>query len=59
MKFDVTYTIISGIYHVELTGAGSWFGGGNTGCSSYDEAYMFASKLAQSKGGRVERFRLA
>ena len=56
MKFYVTFTKNNGVYHIELLLNNEWAGGGSTGCQSYEEAYMWASRLAATKGGRIERF---
>jgi hypothetical protein len=52
----VSYTKIRGEYFIECHIDGEWSGGGTTGCKSFEEAYIFASKVAKSKGDRLERF---
>jgi len=53
---NATYEIVSGIYHIELSVNAVVVAGGNTGCSSYGEAYIYASKVASSKGYSLDRF---
>jgi hypothetical protein len=53
---SAVYTIVFGVYHIELSLGGRFVAGGNTGCSSYDEAYIYASKVVASKGYSLERF---
>ena len=56
LKITCKYRVLRGEYHVELTSKGVFFGGGNSGCRTYDSAYDFASKLSETKGGRLESF---
>lgn len=54
-----TYQKINGAYHIELINSanGEFEGGGSTGCTSYNEAYNFASKVAATKLHTLGRFR--
>ena len=56
IKITGKYYVLRGEYHIELTSNGVFFGGGNSGCRSYDSAYNFAFKLSETKGGRLESF---
>ena len=53
----VTYNVSNGIYHIELTIDGEFAGGGTTGTKDYENAYVFASKVAKTKGARLAWFR--
>lgn len=55
-KAYVKYSVVGGVYHIAVTINGSFDGGGNTGCRSYEEAYNYASKVVASKNARLEFF---
>jgi len=57
-KANATYEIVNGLYHIELTIDGIWEGGGTTPtANTYEKAYDFACKVANSKNSRLETFR--
>jgi hypothetical protein len=56
MKITAKYVKVNGVYHIDLICGNDWIGGGNTGCRFYDGAYEYACQIAQTKGGRIERF---
>ena len=51
-----TYEIKNGVYFIDCTLTGSFVCGGSTGCNNYEGAFSFASKVAASKGVRLEVF---
>lgn len=54
-KAYATYQKRNGQYTIELTINGEFAGGGEAGTTK-EMAYDFASKVAYSKGARLERF---